>query len=85
MKRSLKTLLAFTALVAVVAAGSVSYACFMRSPQPVQVWLDHITINITDQVATKTYDCTFKNPNPRAVVGGTCYMEIEPGAQDDNM
>jgi len=57
----------------------------MRSPQPVQVWLDHITINITDQVASKTYDCTFKNPNPRAVVGGTCYMELEPGAQVDNM
>jgi len=85
MKRSLKSLLAFTALVALLAAGSVSYACFMRSPQPVQVWLDHITINITDQVATKTYDCTFKNPNPRAVVGGTCYMELEPGAQIDNM
>ena len=85
MKRSLKSLLALAALVALTTAGSVSYACFMRSPQPVQVWLDHITINITDQVATKTYDCTFKNPNPRAVVGGTCYMELEPGAQIDNM
>ncbi|MBT4867596.1 MAG: VWA domain-containing protein, partial [Planctomycetaceae bacterium] len=85
MKRSLKSLLALTALVALSAAGSVGYACFMRSPQPVQVWLDHITINITDQVASKTYDCTFKNPNPRAVVGGTCYMELEPGAQVDNM
>ncbi|MBT6484265.1 MAG: hypothetical protein HOK71_06310, partial [Planctomycetaceae bacterium] len=61
MKRSLKSLLALTALVALSAAGSVGYACFMRSPQPVQVWLDHITINITDQVASKTYDCTFKN------------------------
>ncbi len=85
MKRSLKSLLALSALVAITAAGSVSYACFMRSPQPVQVWLDHITINITDQVASKTYDCTFKNPNPRAVVGGTCYMELEPGAQVDDM
>ena len=85
MKRSLKSLLALAAVVALTTAGSVSYACFMISPQPVQVWLDHITINITDQVATKTYDCTFKNPNPRAVVGGTCYMELEPGAQIDNM
>ncbi|MCG8584939.1 MAG: VIT and VWA domain-containing protein [Pirellulales bacterium] len=56
-------------------------ACFVRSPQPVQVWLDHIDVKITDQVAVKTYDCTFLNPNPRAVVGGTCYMELEPGAR----
>lgn len=56
-------------------------ACFVRSPQPVQVWLDHIDVKITDQVAVKTYNCTFLNPNPRAVVGGTCYMELEPGAR----
>ena len=65
--------------------GTPAGACFMRSPLPVQVWLDHIEIRITDQVAVKTYDCTFRNPNPRAVVGGTCYMELEPGAQVDNM
>jgi Ca-activated chloride channel family protein len=57
----------------------------MRSPQPVQVWLDHIHVDITDQVAVKTYHCTFKNPNGNAIVGGTCYMELEPGAQVDNM
>jgi Ca-activated chloride channel family protein len=85
MKRSWKTLLTLAAVAGLFAAGSASDACFMRSPQPVQVWLDHITINITDQVAVKTYNCTFKNPNPRAVVGGTCYMELEPGAQVDNM
>ena len=56
-------------------------ACFVRSLQPVQVWLDHIDVKITDQVAVKTYNCTFLNPNPRAVVGGTCYMELEPGAR----
>ena len=56
-------------------------ACFVRSPQPVQVWLDHIDVKITDQVAVKTYNCTFLNPNPRAVVGGTCYMELEPGSR----
>ncbi len=60
-------------------------ACFMRSPLPVTVWLDHIHVDITDNVAVKTYDCTFKNPNNQAVVGGTCYMELEPGAQVDNM
>ncbi len=64
---------------------SSASACFMRSPQPVQVWLDHIHVDITDQVAVKTYHCTFKNPNGNAIVGGTCYMELEPGARVDNM
>ena len=73
------------AAVAIAALAAPAQACFMRSPMPVQVWLDHIKINITDQVAVKTYDCTFKNPNSRAIVGGTCYMELEPGAQVDNM
>ena len=76
------TLVLFAALAV---PASQSQACFMRSPLPVQVWLDHIQINITDQVAVKTYDCTFRNNNRRAVVGGTCYMELEPGAQIDNM
>ncbi len=73
MKKRMIRLLAFSVVVAVTVAGSwqVGRACFMRSPQPVQVWLDHINIDITDQVAVKTYSCTFKNPNPRAVVGGT--------------
>ncbi len=65
--------------------GSVGYGCFMRSPQPVQVWLDHIHVEITDQVAVKTYNCTFKNSNSQAVVGGECFMELEPGAQVDDM
>jgi Ca-activated chloride channel homolog len=69
----------------VLAAAVPANACFMRSPMPVQVWLDHVHVNITDQVAVKTYDCTFRNANSRAVVGGTCYMELEPGAQVDNM
>jgi Ca-activated chloride channel family protein len=51
----------------------------------VQVWLDHINVEITDQVAVKTYDCTFLNPNRQAVVGGECYMELEPGARVSNM
>ena len=73
------------AVLATFASLPIANACFMRSPQPVQVWLDHITVNITDQVAEKTYDCTFKNPNARAVVGATCYMELEPDAQVDDM
>ncbi len=74
-----------TAIAVCLFAGSEASACFMRSPQPVQVWLDHIHVNITDQVAVKTYHCTFKNPNGNAIVGGTCYMELEPGARVDNM
>lgn len=66
-------------------ASQSSYACFIRAPQPVQVWLDHIYIEIVDQVAVKTYDCTFKNLNRNAVINGTCYMELEPGAQVDDM
>ncbi len=62
-----------------------SEACFMRSPQPVQVWLDHIHVDIVNQVAEKTYNCTFRNPNPSTIMGATCYMELEPGAQVDNM
>ena len=82
-----KLRVSLTALVMalVVGAGSVGYGCFMVSPQPVQVWLDHINVEIKDQVAVKTYDCTFKNPNAQAVVGGECYMELEPGAQVDDM
>jgi Ca-activated chloride channel family protein len=60
-------------------------ACFMRSLQPVHVWLDHIDVTIKDQVAVKKYDCTFRNPNPVVVTGATCFMELEPGAHVDNM
>ena len=76
--------IAFPALALLATVTSVN-ACFVRSPQPVQVWLDHIHVDIVDQVAIKTYNCTFKNLNARAVVGGTCYMELEPGARIDNM
>ena len=79
------TIVAALGLLAAGAAFQSARACFMRSPLPVQVWLDHIEVQIRDQVATKTYNCTFKNPNPQAIVGGTCYMELEPGAQVDNM
>lgn len=75
----------FAAVAASFVVVSSASACFMRSPQPVQVWLDHIHVNITDQVAEKTYHCTFRNPNGNVIVGGTCYMELEPGARVDNM
>ena len=57
----------------------------MRSPLPIQVTADHIEVEITDQVCVKTYHCVFTNPNPQAVVGGECYMEVEAGAQVDNL
>ena len=76
-------------MTVMLVAGAAADACFFQSPrptpQPVQVWLDHIHVNIVDQVAVKTYTCTFRNPNTRAIVGGTCYMELEPGAQVDDM
>jgi Ca-activated chloride channel family protein len=72
-------------LTALTVTPSAARACFMRSPQPVQVWMDHIHVEITDQVAVKTYHCVFKNPNGQAIVGGTCYMELEPGSQVDDM
>lgn len=75
----------FLAAVCGFALVDQAVACFVRSPQPVQVWLDHVNVEITDQVAVKTYNCTFRNPNPRAVVGGECYMELEPGARVSNM
>src|SRR5437588_12732709 len=80
-----KAFSAALALAAVLTAGSASYACFMRANQAVQVWLDHIEVVIKDQVAVKTYDCTFKNPNPVVVTGAECFMELEPGAHVDNM
>ncbi len=72
-------------LLAVTAGSAVVRACFMRSLQPVHVWLDHIEVTIKDQVAVKTYDCTFRNPNNVEITGATCFMELEPGAQVDNM
>ena len=85
MSLSKRSILSCVAIAIVVAGASQADACFMRSPQPVQVWMDHVHVDIVDQVATKSYDCRFLNPNRRAVVGGTCYMELEPGAQVDNM
>jgi Ca-activated chloride channel family protein len=73
------------ALAGLLFAGDVARACFIHLPLPVQVWADHIEVEINDQVCVKKYDCKFLNPNPQAVVGGTCYMEVEPGAQVDNM
>src|SRR5689334_20325797 len=83
--RSRSIAIGLAAVGAVLLAAGGATACFMRSIQPVQVWLDHIHVDVTDQVAVKTYDCTFLNPNSQAVVGGTCYMELEPGAQVDDM
>ncbi len=73
-------------VIACVAVAKLeSSACFIHSPLPVELIEDHITIDVTEQIAVKTYTCTFYNPNNQAVVGGTCYMEVEPGAQVDNL
>lgn len=76
---------ALLAAVGLVFTGTAAWGCFMRSLQPVHVWLDHIEVTIKDQVAVKKYDCTFRNPNPVVVTGATCFMELEPGAHVDNM
>lgn len=60
-------------------------ACFVHAPQPVQVWLDHVRIDVVNGVATKSYECAFRNPNGGEIVGGECYMELEPGAQVDGL
>ncbi len=73
------------AALMLISAGATTQACFMRASQPVQVWLDHINVDINDQIAVKTYHCAFRNPNGRAIVGGTCYMELEPGTQVNQM
>ena len=80
-----RSLVFVCAVILLSSLGTVTHACFMRAPQPVQVWLDHINVDIHDQVAVKTYRCGFRNPNGRAIVGGTCYMELEPGTQVNNM
>ena len=72
------------AAVAAFFAGPAA-ACFVHAPQPVQVWLDHVRIDVVNGVATKSYECAFKNPNGGEIVGGECYMELEPGAQIDGL
>jgi len=81
----MKRLAILLAVAAALAAAPFAYACFIHSPLPVELIEDHITITITDNIAVKQYTCTFYNPNPQAVVGGTCYMEFEAGAQIDKL
>lgn len=72
------------AVLATLTAGPAQ-ACFVHAPQPVQVWLDHVRIDVINGIATKSYECVFKNPNGGEIVGGECYMELEPGAQIDGL
>lgn len=81
----MRTLKLAAAALVMLAADSITDACFIHSPLPVELIEDYITIEVNDQVATKTYTCTFYNPNQGSVEGGTCYMELEPGAQIDEM
>lgn len=72
------------AVIATLTLGPAQ-ACFVHAPQPVQVWLDHVRIDVINGIATKSYECAFKNPNGGEIVGGECYMELEPGAQIDGL
>ncbi|MGC1273606.1 MAG: VIT and VWA domain-containing protein [Planctomycetaceae bacterium] len=72
-------------LVAAILFAGPASACFVHAPQPVQVYLDHVRIDVTNGIATKNYECAFKNPNGGEIVGGECYMELEPGAQIDQL
>lgn len=88
MPRRLFSALAVLAIVAMSAVmalrdSTLANACFVHAPQPVQVWNDVIDIEINENVANKRYTCVFLNPNANAVVGGECFMELEPGAQVD--
>lgn len=73
------------AALAITAWTGFVQACFIHSPLPVELIEDHIEIQVIDNIAIKSYTCTFYNPNPQAVVGGTCYMEFEAGAQIDKL
>ncbi|QDT37330.1 VIT and vWA domain-containing protein [Stratiformator vulcanicus] len=79
----MRTLIAIAASLTISFASNHASACFVRSPQPVQVWVDQVAIDIRGNVAEKHYVCGFKNPNGGAIVGGECYMELEPGSQVD--
>ncbi len=81
----MKTWTLLATALAFLALDTFAGACFIHSPLPVELIEDHITIDVIDQVATKQYTCTFYNPNQGSVEGGTCYMEVEPGAQIDKM
>lgn len=83
--RLVAALLMVPLLTGLALSTDTAQACFCRATQPVHVYLDHIKVTIQDQVAVKTYDCTFKNPNASFITGATCYMELEPGAQVDDM
>ncbi|KAF0242523.1 MAG: hypothetical protein FD180_3865 [Planctomycetota bacterium] len=85
MRRILASLAALSALTAAIVATTPVHACFIHSPLPIELIEDHITIDITDNIAVKQYTCTFFNPNAQAVVGGTCYMEFEADAQIDKL
>lgn len=75
----------FPLATAALLFASSAHACFVRAPQPVQVILDHVRIDVINGIATKSYECTFKNPNGGELVGGECYLELEAGAQIDQL
>ncbi|MEO1995123.1 MAG: hypothetical protein ABGZ17_07605, partial [Planctomycetaceae bacterium] len=81
--RNIRKTLVLAALAAIADWSLVAdrcQGCFMRSPMPVQVWLDHIQVNITDQVplvSGGSYNLLFITDASNTV--------FEPGAEGDNM
>ncbi len=71
---------------------SSAWACFCCVPPryypikyPVQVAVSNISVDINEQVARWTHEVTFFNPNDHLIEGATAYLELEAGAQVDDM
>lgn len=86
-QRIAAVLVAFTLLI-----GSAPrvWACFACCPMPypkhpIGVALSKITIDVNGQVAEWQHEVTFHNPNSHVIEGATAYLDIEPGAQVDDM
>lgn len=79
-----KLIVALTAIAIVLAIGGISLACWIQATLPVELTIIDANIVVTDQVAEETVSMTFHNPN-QIQLEGDYYMEIEPGAQVDNL
>ncbi len=59
--------------------------CICVPYQPLEVWEDHIQVEIRELVCRKTIRVVFHNPNSQMVRGATIYMELEPKARVDQV
>ncbi len=53
--------------------------------QPVRVAVSNISVEVNGQVAQWQQSLEFHNPNEQAIVGAKAYLDIESGAQVDDM